>query len=78
MSLLFVWLEYKVQGDWPSLLELPGFLVAMFTVGVHGPMKPFHVVMVVVDAVCYGAIVFAAYGAFFGSTGKKSRGSTLR
>jgi len=62
LSMLFVFAEYRwPQSHWPDIPELPGFIVAMFTVGVHGEMKPFHVVMVIANSIFYGLIVFAAY-----------------
>ena len=62
LSMLLVFAEYRwPQSNWPYIPELPGFIVAMFTVGVHGEMKPFHVVMVIANSIFYGLIVFAGY-----------------
>jgi hypothetical protein len=37
----------------------------MYTVGVHGGMKPFNVVMIIANYIFYGLIGFAGYALFF-------------
>jgi hypothetical protein len=37
----------------------------MFTVGAHGGMKPFNVVMIIANYIFYGLIGFAGYALFF-------------
>ena len=65
-SLLLMLAEYKwAQSSWPYIPEMPGFIVATFTVGVHGAMKPFHVVMVIANSIFYGLLVLAGYAVLF-------------
>jgi hypothetical protein len=66
LSTLFAFVEYRwPQSNWSYIAEYPGFVVAMFTVGAHGGMKPFNVVMIIANYIFYGLIGFAGYALFF-------------
>lgn len=58
-SVLLLLMESKAPlNPWVNFPDLPGFLVAIFTVTVNGPTKQFHAVIGVVNAVFYSVIVF--------------------
>ena len=66
MPTLFAFVEYRwPQSNWSYIPEYPGFVVAMFTVGAHGGMKPFNIVMIIANYIFYGLIGFAGYALFF-------------
>ena len=61
LSVFLIVLEYRIAGLslWINIPEMPGFIVAMFTVGVHGSMKPFHIVMGAINALFYALVAFS-------------------
>jgi hypothetical protein len=52
-------------SEWRFIPELPGFLVAAFTGGLHDPdVRQFKIKVLFLNAVLYGLIVFSCYPHF--------------
>jgi len=63
VSLLAFALGESGLSFWRLFLDLPGFSVATFTpgFGVHGSMRAFNALLIFVNAVFYGLIIFWIY-----------------